>query len=100
MYKLIIVEDEKLVRENIAFSIKNGNIDIQVVGEAENGVRALELVKEVNPDIILTDICMSKMDGLEFIECVKEINANIKIVIVSGYDDFSYAQKAIRLGVC
>lgn len=99
MYKLIIAEDEDLIREGLAESINSGNFGFQVVGQAEDGEKALELVKQTNPEVIITDIAMPKLNGLALIERVREISPETKVIIISGYDDFAYAQKALRIGV-
>jgi len=99
MYRILIVDDEALVRRGIKRSINWNELDIEMVAEAENGVEALEQVLENVPDIILLDICMPKMDGLEFASIVKQQYPQIKIVIITGFDDFEYARTALRTGV-
>src|SRR5471030_1026748 len=99
MYKLIIAEDEELMRDGLAKLILNSDSGFQVVGQAEDGEQALQLVKETKPDVIITDISMPKLNGLGLVECVRDINPEIKVIIISGYDDFEYAQKAMRIGV-
>lgn len=101
MLKIIIADDESHVRELITKCINNVNADMQVVGEAENGDEALELIEKYKPDILLTDVCMPDTNGLELLERLKAANylEDLKTIIISGYDDFEYAQKAIKLGV-
>lgn len=99
MYKLLLIEDEQLTREGVARFILNSNTGFEVVGEASDGEQGLQLVKDTNPEVIITDIFMPKMNGLDLIENVREFNPDIKIVIISGHDDFKYAQRAIQLGV-
>lgn len=99
MYKLIIIEDEKLTRDGIERLIHNRDTGFEVVGVASDGEQGLKLVSEKNPDVIITDICMPKMNGLDLIETAVELNPEAKIIIISGYDDFRYAQRAVRLGV-
>ncbi|WP_066687822.1 response regulator transcription factor [Christensenella intestinihominis] len=99
MYRILIVDDEALVRRGIKRSINWNELDIEMVAEAENGVEALEQVLENVPDIILLDICMPKMDGLEFASIVKQKYPQIRIVIITGFDDFEYARSALRAGV-
>ncbi|MEF9988649.1 MAG: response regulator, partial [Christensenella sp.] len=99
MYRILIVDDEALVRRGIKRSINWNELDIEMVAEAENGVEALEQVLENEPDIILLDICMPKMDGLEFASIVKQKYPHIKIIIITGFDDFEYARTALRAGV-
>jgi two-component system response regulator YesN len=99
MYKVIIVEDEALIREGIINSINKSDCGFEVVGEAEDGEQALQLIKEKMPEVLITDISMPKMNGLELVECVREINPEVKVIIISGHDDFKYAQKALSIGV-
>lgn len=99
MLKLLVVDDEFFVRRGIIESIDWAKYDIEICGEASNGVEALPLVEQFHPNCILTDLKMGKMDGLEFIEHAKQIDKNIVFVILSGYDDFEDARKAISLGV-
>jgi len=98
MYKMIVADDEELVRRGMRSSINWEEHGISIVGEAKDGIEALEKIRELNPDIIITDIRMPKMDGLELIRQAKSEFPEIKIIILSGYEDFNYAQKAIRNG--
>lgn len=99
MLKLMIVDDEFFVRRGIVDSIDWNAYDIMVCGEAADGVEALSSISELQPDIILTDIKMGKMDGLEFIFESQKILPRAKFIILSGHDDFEYARRAISLGV-
>ena len=99
MHKLLIVDDEWMIREGLEKTIPWNEWDIEVVGTAKNGCEALEKLQELTVDILLTDIRMPKMTGLELIEVCKQQYPSMKIVLLSGHDEFSYAQKALRLGV-
>ncbi len=99
MYKLLLVDDEPMMREGISRFIANHPIGFTVAGEAASGQEALELLPELLPDVIITDICMPLLNGIELIEQAQMINPDVKVIIISGYDDFEYAQKALRLGV-
>lgn len=99
MMKLLVVDDEFFVRKGIIESIEWDKYNIEICGEASNGIEALPLVEELHPNCVLTDLKMGKMDGLEFIERAKQIDSQITFVILSGYDDFEDARKAISLGV-
>lgn len=99
MYKVFLVEDEILVRERVRDNIDWGNNGFVFAGEASNGEMALPLIKEIKPDILITDIKMQFMDGLELSRIVKKTMSWIKIIILSGYDEFIYAKEAIAINV-
>lgn len=99
MIKLMIVDDESIIRKGIRTSIDWWKLDVDIVGEARNGKEALELCGQLRPDIVVTDIRMPHMDGLEFARHLKEQFPHTKIVIISGYDDFDYARQALKIGV-
>lgn len=99
MIKLFLVEDEIVMREGIKKHIPWDAEDIDFVGEAGDGELALPMILEKRPDILITDIKMPFMDGLQLSEIVKKKLPDTRIIILSGYDDFSYAQKAIACGV-
>ncbi|WP_409341814.1 response regulator [Paenibacillus sp. MBLB4367] len=98
MYKIIIVEDEWLVREGLKQTIPWSNLGCEVAGEAEDGEEALELIERVLPDIMLSDIRMPTMNGIELAGRLTESHPHISIVFLTGFDDFAYAQQALRLG--
>lgn len=100
MYKKVfLVEDEILVRERVRDNIDWENNGFVFAGEASNGEMALPLIKEIKPDILITDIKMQFMDGLELSRIVKKTMSWIKIIILSGYDEFIYAKEAITINV-
>jgi two-component system response regulator YesN len=99
MYKLLVVDDEPLVREGIVSLVPFEKLGINEIFQAENGLKALEIVIKEFPDIILCDINMPKMNGLEFASKVKDLYPNTKIAFISGYDYFDYAKEGIKIGV-
>lgn len=99
LYKLLIVDDEYNIRQGLINTIPWFDVGVEVVGEATNGLDALEKVKLLKPDIVITDINMSKMNGLEFSAELKKISPDTKVIIISGYDEFEYAKRAIELDV-
>lgn len=99
MFKVFLVEDEIVVREGIRNNIHWEQYGFIYAGDASDGELALPLIRQIQPDLIITDIKMPFMDGLELIKLVREELPRTKVVIVSGYDDFSYAQQAIHMGV-
>lgn len=96
MYKLIIVDDEKWVRMGLKNTIDWEKYEIEIVGEAEDGNQALEIIKKEKPDIIITDIYMDEMDGLELLNRCDDIIPYSQVIILSGYEEFELAQTAIR----
>jgi two-component system response regulator YesN len=98
MYKLVIVDDKDDVIQGIRGLGRWADYGVAIAGWAGNGVDALQVVAERQPEIVLTDIKMPLMDGIKLTEILKEQNPAIKIIILSGYDEFSYAQQAVKLG--
>lgn len=99
MYKLFIVDDEIKVLNSLKNNINWQKVRCKVVGSATDGIMALTDIRNTIPDIIMTDIVMPGMNGLELIKHVREMGINVRIVILSAYDDFKYAQKAINYGI-
>lgn len=99
MLKVFLVEDETLIREGLRDRIPWEQYGFRFVGEAGDGEMALPLIRKTRPDVIITDIKMPFMDGLELSRIVKEEFPKTKILIVSGYDDFEYAREALTIGV-
>lgn len=98
MYKLLVADDEKWVRRGLKTSIDWPKFNIGEILEARDGEEALEIVKKSMPEIIITDIKMPYLDGLQFIQEVRKLDENIKVIIISGYGEFDYARQAIKLG--
>ena len=99
MLKVFLVEDESVIREGFRDKIPWEQYGFQLVGEAGDGEMALPMIRKLKPDLLITDIKMPFMDGLSLSEIVKEEFPKIKIIIISGYDDFEYARQAIKAGV-
>ncbi len=99
MLKVFLVEDESIVREGLKKNIPWQEYGYQFTGEASDGEIALPMIRKIRPDVLITDIKMPFMDGLALSQIVTQEIPEIKIVIISGYDEFEYAQQAIRVGV-
>jgi len=99
MYSILLVDDEHLVIKGIRIILEKTCLSIGEIREAENGEEAMELIREKVPDIIITDIRMPIVNGLELCRKVYKKCPNTSIIIISGYDDFKYAQEAIKYGV-
>ncbi|NOU92613.1 response regulator [Paenibacillus sp. LMG 31456] len=99
MYNVLIVDDEVMIKRSLTKLINGSSHGFRVLGEAEDGSEALALWERLKPDLIITDISMPVMDGLELIEEIRSREQATEIVILSGYDDFKYAQQAMRYGI-
>ena len=99
MYKVILVEDEKTVRDSIRKCVDWSTYGFLFIGEAANGEQALEIIRETGCEIVITDIRMPFMDGIELSRILRTLYPSVKIIILSGYMEFQYAQEAIRYGV-
>ena len=99
LYRVLIVDDEEEIRAGMVRKMDWTALGFEIVGEAENGADALEVAESTQPDVIMTDIRMPFMDGLEFLEKVTQFLPTVKVIVFSGFEDFEYAQRAIRLGV-
>lgn len=100
LHRAILVDDEPFTRKGLMKLIDWETCGFQIVGEADNGEDALELIKRVQPELVITDIRMPVIDGLELIRCVMLENIAVPyFIIISGYNDFNYAQQAMRYGV-
>ena len=98
VYSIMIVEDEYLVRQGISSLEDFKKFNMQVIGEAENGLEAWEKIQAECPDIILTDINMPQMNGIKLAQLAREQYPQLHIIFLTGYDDFDYALSAVKLG--
>jgi two-component system response regulator YesN len=96
--KVLVVEDEEMIRRGIVLAVDWAALDCVVVGEAANGEEALEAVERYAPSLIITDLKMPKMDGIELLQALRARGNNVFVIILTAYDSFSYAQSALRLG--
>ncbi len=96
--KILVVEDEAPIREWLIYTIKNVSEDFELIGSANNGREAYDLSLKYRPDVIITDIKMPVMDGLEFSKKIKEIMPEVFIVILTNFAEFNYAKEAISFG--
>ena len=98
LYKILIVDDEEEIRLGVIKKINWEYYGFKVIGDASNGIEAWEKANNLKPDIVMTDIRMPFMDGLELGAKIQEVMPSTKIIIFSGCDDFEYAQGALRMG--
>ncbi|MHA6530087.1 response regulator [Paenibacillus sp. BAC0078] len=99
MYGIIIVDDELFVRKGLIEMIDWESSGFQVIDEADNGEDALDLIRKKRPHLVITDIRMPSLDGIGLIQAVTEEQLDTGFIIISGYNDFRYAQQAVRYGV-
>ena len=95
--KLLIADDEKLTREGIISSIDWKSLGISEIYQVDDGIHGLELAKDVHPDIVLSDVRMPRLDGIEMASRLRELFPNINIIFMSGYSDKEYLKAAIKL---
>ena len=98
-YRVLLVDDEEELRAGIRRKIDWDSLGFSLCGEAGNGQDALELAEHLNPDVVLTDIKMPFMDGLELCRRLKEQLPAVRLIVFSGFDDFEYARQAIGMNV-
>ena len=98
-YTVIVAEDEELLLHSLVKKIEKMDVNFEVVGTAQTGVQAFELVKKLSPDLVVTDIKMPEMDGIALIQKVRDNFPVIDFIITSGFSDFEYAKSAIHLQV-
>lgn len=99
MKTLLIVEDEKMIRQGIKNMIQRSGVPIDVIIECNNGETAWEILQEQQIDVMFTDIRMPKMDGIMLVQEMQKLEQKPLTVVISGYDDFSYAVEMLRMGV-
>lgn len=99
MYKVLIVDDEPVIVKGLTKIIDWEKWNCEVIATAESGLEGMRLIEQKNPDILISDICMPNLDGLSMIAAMRSEYERMQITILTGYRDFDYAQRAIRLGV-
>lgn len=99
MLKMMIVDDEKIIRDSMRDSIDWNRIGIEIMGLCKNGLEAYDMILDESPDIVLTDIRMPALSGLELIQRITQTGQEIEFIILSGYGEFSYAKEAMRYGI-
>ena len=99
MYKVLIVDDEPIICEGLKKSVRWADFNCEVAGTASNGLEGLDLMRELEPDILISDIAMNNMDGLAMVAAIRSEYPEVEVCLLTGYRNFEYAQRAIKLGV-
>lgn len=97
MLRIIILEDEEIIRRGLVYTIDWQQMGCCVVGDAGDGRTGLELIEKTQPDVVLTDIRMPRLDGLQLAETLREAGSEVQLVFLTSYADFSYAKRAIEV---
>lgn len=99
MYKILIVDDEEIIRRGLTKIVEMASEDFEVAGEAANGKTGLDMALKLNPDIVIVDIRMPFMNGLEMIDRIKQTQDDMQFIILSAHTDFTFTRHAIKSGV-
>lgn len=99
MYKVFLVDDEPFITEGLMDVIDWQEMNLEVAGDAENGAEALRKLQHMHVDLLITDISMPEMNGLELIRQVREVLPDLKVIVLSGYNEFNYLKEGMRLGI-
>ncbi len=99
VYTVVIAEDEKLLLDDLVQCVEESGLGFKVIGQAQTGTQALSLISESSPNLVITDISMPMMDGVTLLEQVYDYYPSTMMIIISGYADFDYAQRAIHIQV-
>ena len=98
MLKVLIADDERIVRKTLRLIGNWDKYEMELVGEAQNGIEVLEMIERLTPDILLLDMKMPGLSGNQILEQLTEKNKQIYVIVISGYDDFEYARIALKYG--
>ncbi|WP_226577727.1 response regulator transcription factor [Halobacillus litoralis] len=99
LYKVVVVDDEMLIRQGIINYIDWEREGFQIAGEASNGNEALQLVEELNPHVLITDVVMPGMNGIELVRIVKEKYPAIEVIVLSSFENFDYVRSSFQIGI-
>ncbi len=99
MKTILIAEDEKFIRKGLVIMVRRSGVPVETILEARDGEEALELLRQNQVDLLITDIRMPKMDGIKLVSQLGELDHQPMVLVISGYDDFSYAVEMLRNGV-
>lgn len=98
-YKVLIVDDEQINADGVGQFVSQSNLNLEVVGVLYSSTKALEYLQKHQVDIVITDLKMPKLSGIELIQAIQSINSNVRFIILTGYGDYNYATQAMELGI-
>ena len=98
MLRVLIADDEAIIRSGLKEKIDWRELGFEIVGEAANGVQAFQLTRELEPDIVITDMKMPVWDGIQLLKAYRENGISVKVIVISAYSSFQYTQSAIKHG--
>lgn len=96
MFKIILADDEPIIIKGLRKMIKWEELNAEIVAEAKNGEELLKKIQEYEPDIVISDVAMPRMTGLDVIKAIRANESNTKVIFLSGYQEFEYVRTAIR----
>ena len=99
MWKVLIADDEPKILRGLSGMLKRMPLELEIVGLADNGLKALELAEQLQPDVMLVDINMPFLNGLELIDRLRGMRQEMKIIVITGYEEFEYARQALEMSV-
>ena len=98
--KILVVDDESIIRRNIISKIERMQHSVKYeIFEAGNTAQAEQIFDEISPDVVITDVCMPKKNGMQLVKYIRSISSSCRIFVLSGYDDFSYVREGFLLGI-
>ena len=99
LLKILVADDDRIICKGLKAIIEKNTSDCKVVGEAVNGEEALSAIRDLKPDLLITDIKMPVMDGIELIKSIRRLDLKIKIIVLSGFDEYRYVRETLKTGV-
>ena len=97
-YRMILIDDEAVILRGLKQLVDWEQLNIEIVGEATDGIEGLNIIQQLNPDIVISDIAMPNLNGIELLKTVHNEKIGTKVIFLSGYQEFSYAKEAVKYG--
>ena len=97
-YRMILIDDEAVILRGLKQLVDWEQLNIEIAGEATDGIEGLNMIRQLNPDIVISDIAMPNLNGIELLKTVHNEKIGTKVIFLSGYQEFSYAKEAVKYG--